>query len=413
MIGVSGGKIAAFTEGTAEEEINATGLFVLPGVIDSHVHFNEPGRSDWEGIRSGSRASAAGGTTTFFDMPLNSTPPVTDAAAFHAKRMIAARESHVDFGIWGGLVPGNVDRLEELYDCGAIGLKAFMSHSGVADFPKADPATLKAGMKRARDLGLIVAVHAEIDHPELCRGSSVRDYLDSRPIEIELEAIRLALALTGETGCALHVVHVSSAAGVRLITEARRAGVDATCETAPHYLVLNEDDVERLGGVAKCAPPVRHESERLRLLESVVAGDVQMIASDHSPSPMSMKADADFFKVWGGISGCQHLLPLLLDTDLSLELIGCLTATNVAERFGLSGRKGHLDAGIDADLVLVDLHAEGIITREELFYRHQHSPYAGRRMRAMVVRTLLRGRTIFAHDTIVGAPAGRFLEPAR
>ena len=413
VIGIADGKIATFTEAPAREEIDATGLLVLPGVIDSHVHFNEPGRTEWEGLATGSRACAAGGTTTFFDMPLNSTPPVIDAAAFDAKRAAAERESVVDFGIWGGIVPGNVGDLEALRDRGVIGLKAFMSNSGIDDFPKSDPATLRAGMQRAAELGMLVAVHAEIDHPELRRGTSIREYLDSRPISMELEAIQLALDCAGETGGPLHVVHVSSAAGVALIAEARRAGLDVTAETCPHYLTLNEDDVLRIGAVAKCAPPIRSEAERLALLEAVRAGDVQTIGSDHSPSPMSMKTDPDFFQVWGGISGVQHLLSHLLDLDLPPEQIARLTGANVADRFRLAARKGRIAEGLDADLVLVDPAGGTPVEAATLHYRHPHTPWLGRTLRGRVVRTLLRGATIFAEARIVATRPGRLVLPQR
>lgn len=213
-VAVHDGAIAALgEEGSAREVIDATGLFVLPGVIDAHVHFNEPGRTNWEGLSTGSRACAAGGTTTFFDMPLNSTPPVLDAPSFAARRDLALEKSQVDFALWGGLVPDRFDRIEELHARGVVGLKAFMSGSGIEDFPRADAGTLKAGMEAAARLGMIVAVHAEIDHPEYVRGTTVRDYLASRPVSMELEVIRLALNLAGETGCALHIVHVSSAEG--------------------------------------------------------------------------------------------------------------------------------------------------------------------------------------------------------
>ena len=410
-IGIAEGKIAALNEGSAREEIDATGLLVLPGVIDAHVHFNEPGRADWEGLATGSRACAAGGTTTFFDMPLNSTPPLIDAPAFDAKRAIAERDSVVDFALWGGLVPGNLDRLENLRDRGVIGLKAFMAHSGIDDFPMANPATLRTGMKRAAELDLLVAVHAEIDHPELRHGTSIDDYLASRPIAMELEAIAIALDLAGETGCPLHIVHVSSAAGVALIARARATDVDVTCETCPHYLVLNEEDVERLGAVAKCAPPIRDEAERRRLLACVAAGHVQTIGSDHSPSPMSMKTDADFFKVWGGISGAQHLLMLLFDLGLEDERIRCLASENVADRFLLAGRKGRIDAGLDADLVLVDPHGHTEVTVESLRYRHRHTPYLGRTLRSRVVCTIVRGATVFHEGRIIGEPRGQLLTP--
>ncbi len=411
-IGIVDGKIASLAEATAREVIDATGLLVLPGVIDAHVHFNEPGRTEWEGLATGSRACAAGGTTTFFDMPLNSTPPVIDAAAFDTKRAAGEQKSVVDFAIWGGLVPGNLDDLEALRDRGVIGLKAFMSDSGIDDFPKSDPATLRRGMKRAAELGLLVAVHAEIDHPELRRGTSIRDYLDSRPIAMELEAIQLALEFAGETRCPLHVVHVSSAAGVALIAEARRAGIDVTAETCPHYLTLNEDDVLRIGALAKCAPPLRSESDRLALLEKVRAGDVQTIGSDHSPSPMSMKTDADFFNVWGGISGAQHLLALLLDLALPPALIARLTAENVADRFRIAGRKGRIAVGCDADLVLVDPRGETVVEAASLQYRHAHSPWVGRTLRGRVVQTFLRGESIFSGGNFATPPYGRLVTPA-
>jgi allantoinase len=344
-------------------------------------------------------------------MPLNSTPPLIDVAAFAAKRVIAERDSVVDFAFWGGLVPGNLDQLETLREAGVIGLKAFMSHTGIDDFPKADPATLRAGMQRAADLDLLVAVHAEIDHPELKHGTSIDDYLASRPIAMELEAIRLALDFAGESGCALHIVHVSSAAGVALIAAARGAGVDVTCETCPHYLMLNEDDVERLGAVAKCAPPIRDERERQRLLACVANGHVQTIGSDHSPSPMSMKADPDFFKVWGGISGAQHLLALLFDLALDHETIARLASENVADRFLLATRKGRIEIGLDADLVLIDPRGETAVTAESLQYRHRHTPYLGRVLRGKVRRTLLRGQTVALDGVPSGAPGGKLLRP--
>lgn len=410
-IGIIDGKIAALDEGTAGEEIDATGLLVLPGVIDAHVHFNEPGRTDWEGIATGSRACAAGGTTTFFDMPLNSTPPLLDAEAFAKKRAIAERESFVDFAFWGGLVPGNLDQLESLRGCGVIGLKAFMSGSGIDDFPKADPATLRAGMRRAAELGLLVAVHAEIDHPELRHGITIRDYLASRPISMELEAIALAIEFAGETGCALHIVHVSSAAGVRLVKEAAAAGVDVTCETCPHYLVLTEDDVERIGALAKCAPPIRDEFQRKQLIHEVELGTILTIGSDHSPAPMWMKTDADFFKVWGGISGCQHLLALLFDLGLEQERLALSTSENAADRFLLSKIKGRVAPGLDADLAFLDPASVTEITADSLHYRHRHSPYVGRTLRGRVVRTILRGQTAMLDGSIIGTPRGRLLTP--
>ncbi len=208
--------------------------------------------------------------------------------------------------------------------------------------------------------------------------------------------------MAGETGCALHVVHVSSAAGVALVADARRRGLDATCETCPHYLVLTDEDMERLRAVAKCAPPLRSEAEREALWRAVVAGEIATIGSDHSPAPPEMKTSADFSKVWGGISGAQHLLPLLLTAGLEPGALARMTSANVARRFGLPQSKGRLAIGVDADLALVDTKAEFVVERAKLFYRHQQSPYAGRRLRGVVRRTLLRGRTIFRDGALLG-----------
>ena len=329
-IGIAGGQIVALgnISGVAErEEIKADGLHIFPGLIDSHVHFNEPGRADWEGIETGSRALAAGGGTMFFDMPLNAHPPTCDAASFDEKAGLAGEKSFTDFALWGGIVPGNLHCLEQLAERGVIGFKAFMADSGIEDFSCVDETTLREGMKRAAKLGKLVAVHAEseITTSELSKRAqdkgrtSIRDFLDSRPIYAELDAIHRAIQLAGETKCALHIVHVSSGAGVALVASAQKQGVDVTCETCPHYLVLTEDDMEKIGAVAKCAPPLRPKSAQDVLWRYVENGYVSTIGSDHSPSPPEMKRDKNFFKVWGGISGVQHTLPLLLSRSSRRE----------------------------------------------------------------------------------------------
>ena len=439
-LAVAAGKIVSLGEsGSAREEIDATGLHVFPGVIDSHVHFNEPGRTDWEGIETGSRAVAAGGGTLFFDMPLNAHPPTCDAASFDLKLAAAQKKSVTDFAFWGGLVPGNADKLEELATRGVIGFKAFMSNSGIEDFSCVDDVTLKEGMKRAAKLKLPVAVHAESETltSKLARESiaagkiSIRDYLASRPVTAELEAIRRAIDLAGETGCALHVVHVSSGEGVALIAAAKKSGVDVTCETCPHYLVLTENDVEKLGAVAKCAPPLRPAGVRENLWHHLLAGNITTVGSDHSPSPPEMKTDKNFFKVWGGISGVQHTLPLLLtevrqwSADLpigisgeatgpirrsALQLISNLLSTNVARRFQIPN-KGKIAVGFDADLALVDLNQSFTVAKEDLLYRHRQSPYVGRALTGRVVRTILRGNTIFKDGKITASGGGKLIKP--
>ncbi|MGH2517684.1 MAG: allantoinase AllB, partial [Ktedonobacterales bacterium] len=295
----------------------------------------------------------------------------------------------------------------------------------IEDFQAVDDLTLDEGMRRAASLGRIVAVHAENEGitAALARRArqegrtSVRDYLASRPAVAEVEAISRAILFAAETGCALHVVHVSTGRGVALVAEARKRGVDVTCETCPHYLALTEEDAERLGAVAKCAPPLRSESEQTALWESLVAGDIPIVASDHSPAPPEMKATQNFFDVWGGISGCQTLLRVLL-TDgweqrhVPLATLAAVTSTNVARRFGLAPTKGRIAPGADADLALVDLSRDDVLHSSDLLYRHQHSPFVGRRLRGRVVRTLLRGATIYRDGAIVSSARGQLLRPA-
>lgn len=426
-VGVADGVIAAVgpeLAGGARQTVDATGLHVFPGVVDAHVHCNDPGRASWEGFAHGTRALAAGGATSCLDMPLNASPPTVDGASFDLKAAAATAVARVDFVLWGGLVPGNADRLDELAERGVVGLKAFMCPSGIDDFPAADDDTLHAGMARAARLGLPVAVHAEDAGLTTARARravskgrvSMRDFVASRPVVAETRAIERAIALAADTGCSLHIVHVSCGSGVRLVDAARARGLDVTCETCPHYLALGEEDVELLGTVAKCAPPLRSSEERDDLWAQLLAGRVDLVASDHSPSPPELKLNADAFAAWGGIAGCQTLLRVLLTEGvargLSIEAIARLSAQAPARRFRLAG-KGMLAPGADADLALVDLAHEAILTTRELRSRHPVSPFAGRRLRGRVVRTILRGSTIHIDGKMVGPARGRMVPLAR
>ena len=426
---IADGEVVAMEKdfsGKARQEIDATGLHIFPQLIDSHLHFNEPGRADWEGFETGTRALAAGGITLFFDMPLNAHPPTIDAESFNLKLAAAKKSSLVDFAFWGGLVPGNLDKLDELADCGVIGFKAFMADSGIDDFSCVDDWTLREGMKRAAKLNLPVAVHAESEvitkqlAREFINGgcTSVRDYLNSRPDEAELDAIRRALEMAGETKCKLHIVHVSCGAGMALIAEAKKRGVDVSCETCPHYLTLTDDDVEKLGAVAKCAPPLRSARDQEGLWQFVSRGDLPMtIGSDHSPAPPEMKTNANFFKVWGGISGAQHTLPILITEGhfkRNVEIMSLWFALSkaVGQRFNLTLRGDGMNP-FPANFALVDLNETFEVKRDELFYRHKQSPYIGRKLRGKIVRTFLRGQTIYHDGKIVAKPAGRLVKPQR
>ncbi len=418
-IAIQDGKIIAIAPQLpgAVEELDARGLYVFPGLIDVHLHFNEPGRTEWEGAATGSRALAAGGGTLFFDMPLNSTPCTVNVDAFGRKHAALAQTSITDFAIWGGLIPGNVSEMAELADRGVVGFKAFLCDSGLPEFPRADDQTLLDGLREAARLGLPVAVHAEsqeLTQPPHDR-ASVNAFLASRPVIAELEAIQRATLLAREAGAKLHIVHVSSGRGATLAAEARAKGTDVSIETCPHYLFFTEEDVERLGAVAKCAPPLRAAAEQNALWMQLLEGTVDIVTSDHSPAPPEMKS-GDFGKAWGGVAGVQSTLSVLLDRgyhcrQLPLDRIAALIASEPARRFQIAG-KGSIAVGMDADLALVDISRLVQLRPEDLKQRHALSPYLGRTLRGCVVRTIRRGETIFASGEITARSRGNFVRPS-
>ena len=418
-LAVEGGVILQIGEaGTGRTEVNAEGLHIFPGLVDAHVHFNEPGRTHWEGFASGSAALAAGGGTLFFEMPLNAHPPLLTPAEFATKRAAAERSSLTDFALWGGLTPDNSGELAALAACGVVGFKAFMADSGIPEFRAVDDVTLLEGMQQAAELGLPVAVHAESEsltkglsaNIRAAGGRSAQDYLASRPVVAELEAIVRALLFAEETGADLHIVHVSTARGVELVREAAARGVRATCETCPHYLYFSEADLLAKGAPLKCAPPLRADTERLALLN--VLGDLDLIASDHSPAPPDLKTDPDFFEVWGGISGVQATLGVLLSLGVSPERIARLTAKGPAERFGLK-TKGKLEPGYDADFSLVDLRGTMTLDDTTLLTRYRDGAYFGETLKGRVRATYLRGQAVFADGKVVAAPSGKLVTPER
>jgi len=430
-IAVTDGVVTAI--GTHVEDggatIDARGLVIFPGLVDAHVHFNEPGRADWEGWDAGTRGAAAGGVTTVLEMPLNAHPPTITAQAFDAKRRVASEKARVDFGLWGGLVNDNLAELEGLAERGVVAFKAFMSESGVDDFRRVPDGVLAAGLKAAARLGVVVGVHAESHEMVERLGSEMRgrretgrlSWCRARPPAAEVEAIkRLVSCVRGAgPGARAHVVHVSTAEGLAEVQGAREWGLSVTAETCPHYLDFDEQDFERLGPALKCAPPIRDAASRERLWTALLAGEVDLVASDHSPCPAAdkKKGEQDIWQAWGGIAGIQATLPVLLTggvhaRGLSLERVADLTATAPARLFGLYPRKGAIAIGADADFALVDAQRTWTFSPEQLQTRSGISPYLGRAFRGTNVRTIVRGRTVFADGEIVGeAGWGKLVKP--
>ena len=410
-------------ERTADAVLDATGLHVLPGMVDAHVHFNEPGRTEWEGFLTGTTAAAAGGVTTVCDMPLNSHPPTLDGRALAMKAGAVAEHARVDYALWGGVVPQSIAHLGELAHDGVVGVKAFLCDSGLPEYAPLDDFALFEAMQACVEHGMLLALHAE-DHAEthrlgdLARGNGCNGALDwarSRPPSTELRAVETALRMAGETGARLHFVHISTAAAARRIGSARADGLDVTVETCPHYLCLDESDLERLGGFGKCAPPLRARDEVDALWQAVLDGCLDWIASDHSPCPPAMKQTPDIWSAWGGLHGVQTSLPALLSDGvkgrgLSLPALVRLVCANPARRLGLYPRKGALEPGSDADVALVDLDAQWTLDASALHTRWPLSPYVGRTFTGQVKATLVRGTLVWQEgEVLVGPGFGRRL----
>jgi len=431
---IDDGRIASLVEpgaSAADEEIDARGLFALPGVVDGHVHFNEPGRAEWEGWASGSAAAAAGGVTTVIDMPLNSLPPVLDGASFDLKRAAAERGSVVDFALWGGLVGADPKPLRELASRGAVGVKAFLCDSGVPEFPALNDADLGPAFAAAAKAGLLVAVHAEdadvvANATDAIRAAGRRDagaWLASRPAVAEVRAVTRACTAARKSGAMLHVVHLSAIAALGAIGLAREAGTDVTVETCPHYLTFDDADVLVRGPLLKCAPPIREAANRDGLWDALLGGRIDLVASDHSPCLAADKDKGrdDIFAAWGGVSGVQSLLPAVftearrrspgMDVRKVAGFVAWRLAAKPAERFGLAGRKGKIAAGKDADIVLFDPEREWTLEPAAVRTRNRLTPYAGRRFTGAVVRTLVRGTTVYPDAP--SKAGGRFVAAER
>jgi allantoinase len=394
---------------------------LFPGLVDSHVHLNDPGRSEWEGFEHGTRAAAAGGVTTLVDMPLNCRPVTTTAAAMAAKVASSHGRLWVECGLWGGVVPGNLEEIAPLAEAGVLGFKAFLIHSGNDDFPKVTAGDLRAAMPRLAEAGLPLLVHAELEDaaPRAIRGGprgSYRRYLGSRPPAWENAAVELVIGLARESGCATHVVHLSSSSALPAIRRARDEGLPITVETCPHYLALTAEQVSVGSTSFKCAPPIREAENREGLWRGLVEGLIDGVVSDHSPCPPALKHldTGDFERAWGGIASLQLGLSVVWTEarrlGLGFEDVGRWMCQAPARLAGLDRRKGRIAPGFDADLVAWDPEERFEVAASALHHRHRVTPYLGRALDGVVHTTWLRGRVVFDRERgFQGSPRGELL----
>ncbi|MBB3677162.1 allantoinase AllB [Modestobacter versicolor] len=389
---------------------------LLPGLVDSHVHVNEPGRTEWEGFASATRAAAAGGITTIVDMPLNSIPPTVTVKALHVKRQVAQGQVSVDVAFWGGAVPGNASQLPRLLADGAVGVKCFLLDSGVPEFPPLDDAGLRAALTALAEVDGLLIAHCEdddvIDAAPDAGGRSYADFLASRPEAAEETAIGRLIAAARDTGARVHVVHLADAGALPMLRAARAEGVRITVETCPHYLTFSAEEVPDGDTSYKCCPPIREAAHREALWTALAEGDIDLVVSDHSPcTPELKRLDVgDFALAWGGIAGLQVTLPVVWSgaraRGLALGDVVRWMSAAPARLTGLTG-KGAIAVGKDADLVAFAPDERWSVTR--LHHRNPVTPYAGRELTGVVRRTWLRGQLL--EDG--GAPLGRLISPPR
>ena len=423
-VAVSGGAIAAIADYgdglDAEQHVDLGELVLLPGLVDSHVHVNEPGRTDWEGFVTATRAAAAGGVTTICDMPLNSLPPTVSVSALAEKRAAAAGNVWVDVAFWGGAVPGNSAAMRPLHEAGVTGFKCFLADSGVPEFPPLGPADLRSVLADLAAMGALLIVHAE-DGAEI-RPASGRDFgafVASRPPAAERRAIEKVIAAAAASGARAHIVHLSAADCVAMIAGAKAAGIRLTAETCPHYLYFAAEQVPDGATEFKCCPPIRDAANREALWRGLEAGVIDCVVSDHSPCPPELKAPGtgDFGEAWGGIASVQLGLSAVWTVarrrGRTLEEVARWMAAGPARLAGLPG-KGRLAVGCDADLVAFDPGDSYVVEPARLLHRHPVTPYAGRTLTGRVRQTWLRGTALLDSATGVpdGEPAGRLLNRA-
>jgi len=394
---------------------------ILPGLVDSHVHINEPGRSEWEGFATATRAAAAGGYTTLVDMPLNCLPPTATVAALEAKRQAARGQCWVDWLAWGGVVGDNQQQIEALAAAGVPGFKCFLIHPGIEGFTMVTEPELRAALPHVARTGLPLLVHAELPGPideatrrlenEHADWSRYSTYLQSRPEEAELSAIRLLLLLCRQYEFRLHIVHLSASSALARLRAAKAEGLPITVETCPHYLHFCAEEISDGATLCKCAPPIRSRENRERLWQGLKDGVIDLVATDHSPCPPAMKrlGEGNFQTAWGGIASLSLALPLIWteasQRGFDLTDLARWMADAPARLAGCGAHKGRIAEGYDADFVVFDPESQFVVTEDRLYYRHPVSPYLGKRLRGVVKATYLRGQPVFS--------SGKFSEEAR
>lgn len=408
--------LATVPDGFSGEVTELGNRVLMAGVVDPHVHINEPGRTDWEGFDTATRAALAGGITTLVDMPLNASPVTTTAVAFEQKLAATTGQLHTNCGFWGGLVPGNTAEIEPLLDRGVLGFKAFLTHSGIDDFPNVTEADLRKAMPILARYNLPLLVHCELSTDEPLatgNGRSYQNYLASRPNEWEENAIALLIRLCREYQCRTHIVHLSAATALEPIARAKQEGLPLTVETAQHYLFFEAESIPDGQTAYKCAPPIRDRANKEQLWAGLRAGIIDFVATDHSPAPPEMKQldSGNFMTAWGGIASLQLALPALwtaarqrgcTEPDMARWL-----SEKPAALAGLSGRKGRIARGYDADFVVWNPQQSFPVTESILHHKHKLTPYLHQDLVGRVEQTYLRGVRVFNQDTILTLNAGQ------
>ena len=392
---------------------------LMPGIIDAHVHINEPGRTDWEGFDTATQAAAAGGITTIVDMPLNAIPVTTSAKAFDEKLTASKNKLHVNVGFYGGLIPGNENELEGLMQAGVLGIKCFLTHSGIDEFPNVGEKEIDAAMPIIAKYNLPLLAHCEMFKKEVDNKfsdfpNSYRYYLESRPKQWENDAINLMIKLCRKHHCAIHIVHVSSAEALIKIQQAKEEGLPITAETCAHYIYFNAEDIPDSDCLYKCAPPIREKENNDQLKEALTNGVLDFITTDHSPAPPDIKEleTGNLQKAWGGIAGLQFLLPAswtAMKENISIEKFIPLLTEHPAKFLQVDNKKGKLQVGYDADLIVWDPEEKFEVIAKEILHRYDCSPYNGQYLYGTVQQTIVNGITVYQNKKIVYKNAGQWL----